>query len=283
MNLANVVLPEQGRNGDKAEVYVHEFMKPFINTLALNHPEWTFTGENGQWSYRTAEDNTQTRIFCYTKFDVVEKYESICTLYASSYNGDLVYAVDNARIGRERRRGRGMRTKDMKKALRQVAKYVRRLDAVEVSDKSLEQAHSVLYNVARGKSNQFQTELDTLTKTVLVPYATEHQQEIRKYAQDKHINYNFEALDTKQEEASIARYIDYCHKGGKCLVVTRLDSGYAIRTNDGKVEVKQSDALSDYMRKALGLLKLVQPSQIVEAVGLRVDENVFLVVAEEHQ
>jgi hypothetical protein len=37
------------------------------------------------------------------------------------------------------------------------------------------------------------------------------------------------------------------------------------------------------MRKALGLLKLVQPSQVVEAVGLRVDEDVFLVVAEEHQ
>jgi hypothetical protein len=201
----------------------------------------------------------------------------------SVYNGKNVYCIDNSRIGKERQRGSGMRTKDMKKALRQVAKYVRRLDAVEVSEGSKEKAEGVLYSVARGKSNQFQTELDTLTKTVLVPYATEHQQEIRKYAQDKHINYNFEALDTKREEASVTRYIDDCNKSGKCLVVTRLDSGYAIRPNTGVVEVKQSEDLSDYMRKALGLLKLVQPSQVVEAVGLRVDEDVFLVVAEEHQ
>jgi hypothetical protein len=254
-------------------------MQPFISTLALNHPEWTFNGSQGAWSHNFGKGHC----YAYYKFGVVEKYEEVCTLAMSVYNGKNVYCIDNFRIGKERQRGSGMRTKDMKKALRQVAKYVRRLDAVEVSEGSKEKAEGVLYSVARGKSNQYESEWNTLVKTVLVPYATEHQQEIRKYAQDKHINYNFEALDTKREEASVTKYIDDCHKGGKCLVVTRLDSGYAIRPNTGVVEVKQSEDLSDYMRKALGLLKLVQPSQVVEAVGLRVDENVFLVVAEEHQ
>jgi hypothetical protein len=280
MNLANVVLPEkEPRNGEEVKIIVHDFMQPFISTLALNHPEWTFNGSQGAWSHNFGKGHC----YAYYKFGVVEKYEEVCTLAMSVYNGKNVYCIDNSRIGKERQRGSGMRTKDMKKALRQVAKYVRRLDAVEVSEGSKEKAEGVLYSVARGKSNQYESEWNTLVKTVLVPYATEHQQEIRKYAQDKHINYNFEALDTKREEASVTKYIDDCHKGGKCLVVTRLDSGYAIRPNTGVVEVKQSEDLSDYMRKALGLLKLVQPSQVVEAVGLRVDEDVFLVVAEEHQ
>jgi len=280
MNLANVVLPEkEPRNGEEVKVIVHDFMQPFISTLALNHPEWTFNGSIGSWSHNSDSGHYYT----YYKFDVVEKYEEVCTLAMSIYNGKNVYCVDNARIGKERQRGSGMRTKDMKKALRQVAKYVRRLDAVEVSEKSDEKASASLYRVVRGKTNQFESECDTLVKTVLVPYADEHQQEIRKYAQDKHINYNFETLDSMKEEVSVTNYIDDSYKGGKCLVVTRLDSGYAIRPNTGVVEVKQSEDLSEYMRKALGLLKLVQPSQVVEAVGLRVDEDVFLVVAEEHQ
>jgi hypothetical protein len=280
MNLANVVLPEkEPRNGEEVKVSVHDFMQPFISTLALNHPEWTFNGSIGSWSHNFDSGHCYT----YYKFDVVEKYEEVCILAMSIYNGKNVYCIDNSRIGKERQRGSGMRTKDMKKALRQVAKYVRRLDAVEVSEGSKEKTEGVLYSVARGKANQYESEWNTLVKTVLVPYANDYQQEVRKYAQDKHIHYNFEMFDSKQEEASVTKYIDDSYKSGNCLVVTRLDSGYAIRPNTGVVEVKQSEDLSDYMRKALGLLKLVQPSQVVEAVGLRVDEDVFLVVAEEHQ
>jgi hypothetical protein len=44
------------------------------------------------------------------------------------------------------------------------------------------------------------------------------------------------------------------------------------------LEIKQSDELPDFIRRAVGLLKLVEDNQVISGVGFRVNEITFLVL-----
>jgi hypothetical protein len=53
---------------------------------------------------------------------------------------------------------------------------------------------------------------------------------------------------------------------------------YSLQKGEDPIEVKESDELPDFMRRAIGLLKLVENNQVVNGVGLRVNESTFLVL-----
>jgi hypothetical protein len=66
-------------------------------------------------------------------------------------------------------------------------------------------------------------------------------------------------------------------------VVVRIESNgsYLIsrRTSEGyKVETKDDSTLSDHMRGALGLLKLMSDGNIIPEVGARAKANMFFVM-----
>ena len=53
---------------------------------------------------------------------------------------------------------------------------------------------------------------------------------------------------------------------------------YSVQKGEDLIEVKQSEELPDFMRRAIGLLKLVEDNQVVADVGLRVNASTFLIL-----
>ena len=46
----------------------------------------------------------------------------------------------------------------------------------------------------------------------------------------------------------------------------------------GRVEVKTSEELPDFVRRGVGMLKLVEPRHAISNVGVRVDDTTFVVI-----
>lgn len=64
----------------------------------------------------------------------------------------------------------------------------------------------------------------------------------------------------------------------KALVVVRSEAEYVVATDDG-TEVMSADKLPPHIAARVGLLKLVDNGGFVPAAGLKVDDNVFRVLA----
>ena len=56
---------------------------------------------------------------------------------------------------------------------------------------------------------------------------------------------------------------------------------YALQKGGEPPTIKASEQLPDYMRRAIGLLKLVEDNQVIHGVGYRADANTFMVVNKE--
>ena len=65
---------------------------------------------------------------------------------------------------------------------------------------------------------------------------------------------------------------------GNAFIVFIDGIHYSVQKGKDPLQIKESDELPDFMRRAIGLLKLVEDNQAVSGVGLRVNESTFLVL-----
>lgn len=69
----------------------------------------------------------------------------------------------------------------------------------------------------------------------------------------------------------------------KGLTVVIEDDKYVIQRGKGSVEITTSDQLSEGVRRAIGMLKLVEDGQFIRDMGFRAQENLYFVVEPEEQ
>jgi hypothetical protein len=65
---------------------------------------------------------------------------------------------------------------------------------------------------------------------------------------------------------------------GDAYIVFIDGVNYSIQKGKDPLEIKTSEELPDFMRRAVGLLKLVEDNQVIDGVGVRANETTFLVV-----
>jgi hypothetical protein len=63
----------------------------------------------------------------------------------------------------------------------------------------------------------------------------------------------------------------------KFLTVVIHDGKYIVRTPNGGHQVMLHEDLSEHMRRSIGLLKLVEPSQFVGGAGFKGRDDVYFV------
>lgn len=92
------------------------FMEPLITKLALTHPEWTIVGGGPRW-------HSNDEFFQVQKFTIYAGHEIVGRINRDGWRDsgeDYKYEIFNERVRQSRERSGGMRTKDMKKALKAI-------------------------------------------------------------------------------------------------------------------------------------------------------------------
>ena len=272
MTYENIKLKKHDMFGEgEKESVIDPFLKSFIEKLALKYPQWTF-----EEVHNTANHSTKT--YEAYRFNVVDKREVLGTIdkeYTS--NGGWRYCVDNHRINGVRERGRGMKTIHEDKAIKHVGKFFGKKNVNEKFSEATQVVNSALGSVHNQKR------WDLAHKWERVQY---HAQNfvIENYAQfastvtDKTVATNLEQLPTSFAEFRSVDAMQNALRLGDAYIVFIDGLNYSVKKGKDPLEVKASEELPDFMRRAVGLLKLVEDNQVIDGVGVRANETTFLVM-----
>jgi hypothetical protein len=273
MTYANIELKEHDRWGNgHVKSTIDPFIKEFIEQLALKYPQWTFV-ENGVTS------NGSTNTYEAHSFKVMDKREVLGILSKEWASGGARYCVDNHRIASMRERGSGMKTIHMDKAIKHVNKLFGRKNANE----KFTEARQVIVTTLGHVHNQKRWDLSHKWDKV--------QSHAQKFVIENYAQFSSGVTDTTNtvgtsleqfpscyaEFNSVDAMQDALQKGDAYLVF--IDGlNYSVQKGKDPLEVKASEELPDFMRRAVGLLKLVEDNQVIAGVGVRANETTFLVM-----
>ena len=269
MAYANIKLREI-KDGHENTFGIHPFIKPLVEAVALAHPTWILEGKE----YKMIMGGKANELLA-KQIVITEKREEIGRVSMGLYNERKCFVISNGRIDKARKRGSSIRTTDMKKAIKQINKFVMRKSVLEMLVAAQEQASHVAWSVTSSKDKiigaTYNKMMPTVVKLLLEQWDTLNPHLIITEA---------ERQDFPKEvnESRVANEIYDCRsKGGGWLVlINELD--YAVQKGKGgEIKVFTSEQLPDFIRRGVGMLKLVEDSQIVEGVGLKVNANTFFI------
>jgi hypothetical protein len=132
------LIAELRKGREAAPIHMCTFMEPLISKLALTHPEWTIVANDAHY-------NSSKEIYTVHRFTVYEGTEVAGRIHRDGWHDDnFKYEIFNERLEKSRIKRGGMRTKDMKKAVKAIEGFFapktveeRRLTAVSEMGKHL--------------------------------------------------------------------------------------------------------------------------------------------------
>jgi hypothetical protein len=250
---------------------ITNFLEPLIHELACKYPQWTFKATNVK-----AEGEGEYAIGEFHIFDKREKIGEIGmdTRYFS-YKREKVYVIENERIASVRQRSSSVRTADMKRAIAVVKKFVspkglKERFAEEVSNAFTKMAEVESAKV-RAKNLAYQP-IPALRSRFVDARMEEFMASLSAQEVEIHA-----ASDAATHEAAILYKLKEDVTNNKAVFVHVHGEDYLMGANEGSLEYKYSEELPPHIRMAVGMLKLVQPSQIIEGVGMKVNDGTFIV------
>lgn len=271
MTYANIELKEHDRWGSGlVQSTLDPFMKPLIEGLALKYPQWTFV-ESAMTS--DAKKNTYEA----HSFKVMDKREVLGTVTKDWFRHGFRYQVDNHRISSMRERGSGMKTIHLDKAIKHVNKLFGRKNVHEKFAEAKQAVSGAVGGVASEKHYQLDRTWRALENSTQA-FIANHYQEFTVSVVDKNLCTQVENLPKHIEEYNAAQHMKSMLEKDNAYIVFIDGVNYSVQKGADPIEVKESDELPDFMRRSIGLLKLVENNQVINGVGLRVNESTFLVL-----
>ena len=255
--------------GENASAVIAPFLEPLIHQLALAHPQWIFTGSN----YKNPYPNP-TSLYYAQSFQISEKREPLGSIALGVHGGRNSFFICNERIKTSRKRGDTNKTSDIKKAIKIISKFVGLPSTGEMLGRAIrettiavnnvhsrkEQGYAVLYNRLRNNATEFLIQQwEEFSKTIPAESMV---------------------FPDKYKEYCIANKVKAVYENNKAYLIWIHGIDYAIKHGMDGVTFSSSENLPEFMRRGIGMLKLVEDSQIIDGVGLRVDARTFLVLPE---
>jgi len=257
------------------ELPILPFMKNFIETLALKHPNWVFEAVNGVGL--TGDDGIEKTYYA-NNFKVTEKRELIGTIgYTSDARGSSGFKISNTRIKNGRERGDCITTKDEKKAIRHIDKWFYRETVAELMCNRANLANRKSYVVMGEHRDRAKNSLNELDEAIKRFVFANYDAFSKTLNEPKLIDIAA-GLATEIENADAVRLIHNKLMDCDAFVVATLDTGnYAIQKGKD-ISVKSSEELDSDMRRKLGLLKLVSNETSISGVGIKCSDDTFVVI-----
>lgn len=267
------VKAERSKRADPALVEIHTFMKPFILEVAKLFPMWELIGKRANWKVRLSGVEAVE----FWRFDVYENREFLGTLeYEHSKNG-YSYSITNSRIQNKRERGNAARTKDMKKALKILSKEFGIKKMQERVAEAQENCANALHNFYHDKNRSFNHAYSyvhtTVEKYVMSNWDTIKEIGLAKGADAKIIDNILSVYEEREIAAEFAKSFDT--DGGVVVVIHGND--YAVKDKES-ISIYGTDNLPEWIKRGIGMLKLIDKKTAIANIGYKVDDQVFFVL-----
>jgi hypothetical protein len=274
INLPNVVMDNPPRTDDVMTVAgTYPFMHPFIEALAVKHPEWKFVGTD----YRTTMlEGTSTIATVYRRFSVHAGKELLGHLWQDYSYGRRkdMYVIKNHRTEEALIRASAIKTSDVGKAVKLVEKMFYALTSKELVEQRLKEVYKTVEDLTSNKMRQAGY-AEREVRGHIMDYVRAHLDAVMLNIPDSASRARLQEYFTFNDEAKILHGVIDVLQSYKGHKIIQRGSVYHSADRDGVKELTNED-LTEPMKHKLGILKLVEDGQAVEGVGFRHSDDTFI-------
>lgn len=280
MEYPNVVI-YWDRSHDKADFTFRTDPRllPLIREAAVKFPMWKFYSGGERMGINRRRDDKVYEAYRLAVTDGREHLGVVSWEYARE--GKVVYCVENERISSKRERGRAAKTKDIAKAVKIMAKSFGAKTLEERVNEAYAECVHKLHNIHSDKGRTFTNGYSDLFRAMQEHVMTNWEQ-FRQIGVDKGVPVTvLDSLPEHYENYMIAKKVKKCLDDEKGVVVTIHGNDYAVRSTqdeDADIKIYSTDNLPDRIKFGVGMLKLVEPRNIVANIGYKIDDTSFFVV-----
>lgn len=261
----------------------HDGVKPemVVEHKQLSEILWAVASQNPTWEVRvTTAISGGSHVRRVNVYQDGERLGEIGFEYNGRSGGNVVY-IENDRISASRSRNRGKQfSSDNKRLLTSIKKHFGRKTITERLHEATASATTMVSTVA-WEHAMTESRLKSKIYGEAVEYVLGAGREL--YAQ--HLttigNPNLiatldEIVEAQKMSAASANIKDLFSRQQLTLIL--LDNDKYIVKNAATTDTFDADSLPQNLRRSLGMLKLVEKGQVVSNSGMRVEENIFIVV-----
>jgi hypothetical protein len=288
MQLSNVILDDKllegKRKSDITNIRVSAPLDEIMWKVVSENPTWEFrAGTSRNEVSRDVVDRSVVGVRL-NRFDVFKDNEQIGSIgrnYRSSrMGGDYVFAISSNALKNERERNSEYCTKDAKKALAAIKKTFSNKSMSERMNEAFNDAARSISRESNEKTHTANKYLHRLSPTIQAFAFVTMQKEFEAYAQSLGMGAMLNEYKTAQLEMLTVDEIQTKFNTVEAThLVLSLGGKYVVKTGD-KIDMYDDNTLPVEMRGKLGMLKLVEPEQMIEGVGCRATTEVFVLLAE---
>jgi len=281
LQLENVEFPkETDKNGIEVVATMDTYLAPLVEKLALAHPEWQFKSHHCRKFYGTHTSGADFAMVI-ERVKVMDKYEELGLLGTDYTSKGKRFYVSNHRTEKMRERGSGMKTIHLDKACKHVDKYFGRMNHGEKIEQASLETKDATYRVMQDSWYPMRNAWQAVEE-VAKNFVVDNLDAFKSYMQTNS-NTNatqIEAVDKfpslLAEHTGMQAIHSSVEKNQHILVL--LDGMNYIVKHNNQVEVKTSEELPDFVRRGVGMLKLVEVKHAITNIGVRVDETTFALI-----
>ena len=283
MTLSNVTFSEkilQGRRKSDFDFVVEKPLNEIMWKVITENPSWEFRVPeyHGQIKSATADEKARITISKFKVFKDGEEIGMIDRDYRYDQGGHVFSITSNA-IRMERERISAYRTKDAKKALAAIKKTFSNKSVGERVSEAFAEATQVVGRQTSQKRSNHQSALHSLIPLMRSFAFVQHPDEFKKYAIVNGQAHQLAKIRETEAEMLTVTDIEAKFKTDKGTSLVLLSNGkYVVKTGD-EVQLYDDNTLPLDMRGKLGMLKLVEPEQMIEGVGCRATTEVFVLLS----
>jgi hypothetical protein len=283
MTLSNVTISEKLLNGRRKTDFDFAVEKPLHEIMwkvITENPSWEFKVHEYYGTVKSETMDSRPRITV-SKFAVFKDGEEIGKIdrdYRYDQGGHVFSITSNA-IRNERERISAYRTKDAKKALAAIKKTFNNKSVGERVNEALGEAARVVSRQTSRKRGDHQSALHSLVPLMKAFAFIQNPEDFKKYAIVNGQAHQLAKLREAEAEMLTVTDIENKFKTDKGTSLVLLSNGkYVVKTGD-EVQLYDDNTLPLDMRGKLGMLKLVEPEQMIEGVGCRATTEVFVLLS----
>jgi hypothetical protein len=282
MTMSNVIISDKLLNGRRKSDFEFAVEKPLNEIMwkvITENPSWEFRVEQYYGQIKSGDSDARPRLTV-SKFKVFKDGEEVGVIDRDyRYDaGGYIFSITSNTIRNERERVGAYRTKDAKKALAAIKKTFNPKSLRERMDDAFGEAARAISRQSSRKRGDHQSTLHNLVPLMKAFAFMQMPDEFKKYAVHNNQAHNLAKLRESEAEMLTVTDIESKFKGAGTSLILVANGKYLVKTGDD-IQTYDDNTLPVEMRGKLGMLKLVEPEQMIEGVGCRATTEVFVVLS----
>jgi hypothetical protein len=282
MNLHNTYRLVKSGEADKEQNVnpgVHPFLEPLIVKLTERNPTWEFINTQRRVTFPGRESAGVN--LNYSSFSIYDGDEMLGALEKEyRHHGDS-YVFTNHRVVKDRMSGRPVATKDIKKAFKLICKDFYAKTTLEHIGDAIRTARSLMSSRMLSAEHNFGRQYHKIHKQVQ-DYVVANLETLAEHIPQINTEACGMVIANKQVLDEVC-VLNAAMRGSNGAIVAVRGRDYIVNymwEGDGVSHTYTTDQLPAALKQGVGMLKLVEPNQHIEGVGLRVESGVYFVMLE---